>query len=128
MKTAELFAPENYSNANPELIDEIVNGCGAAGWKVDIVPDNILGIDVSEACNIHDWMYYFGTTIYDKYEADRVFRNNLIRLIEAGSWSRIMKRIRFWFAQRYFNAVHYFGGPAFWNGKNTEVETLVCGV
>lgn len=120
-----LYAPELYITASPEVRAQVVNGCGPGGWKVDIIPDTIWGLDISAACNIHDWMYTVGADLAAKDEADRVFLNNVLRLVEAvgGCWLlRKLRRIR---AKEYYEAVHVFGGPAFWAGKNDK-STLVA--
>lgn len=65
-------------------------------------------------------MYHVGQTVADKEEADRVFLNNLLRLIEAGSgWLKMLRRRR---ALDYYQAVVAFGGPAYWAGKNSPTE------
>ena len=114
--TAQLYAPKNYWTLSPEDHAMICNGCGAANAKFDFVPDTIYGLGVNPACNIHDYMYLMGETIDDKKEADRVFLNNLLRLIDhKGGWRRFLRRRR---ALKYYNAVVELGGPAFWDGKN----------
>lgn len=118
MKTVCLYAPEGYVAASPEVRSQLTNGCGAGGWKLDLVPDSLLGLDILPACNIHDWMYSAGETLADKQEADRVFLNNMLRLIETDSSCWILKHIRRKLARGYFEAVEHFGGPAFWEGKN----------
>jgi len=122
-KILGLFAPPSYRAASKEVRAIAVNGCGTGGWKGFLVPETMWGLDIREACNIHDWMYLAGETIADKDEADRVFLNNLLRLIESGSrweWLAALRRRR---ALKYYEAVRVFGGPAFWNGKNPP-ETM----
>lgn len=116
---ANLFNPEGYIDCPPIERNKICNGCGAANSKFDFVPDSIYGLKISEACNRHDWMYHFGKTIEDKEQADRVFLNNLLRLIEAqtGTLNRLLKPLRRRRALKYYEAVVAFGGPAFWSGK-----------
>jgi hypothetical protein len=118
VKVQGLFAPLSYRGAPKEVRDIAVNGCGTGGWKGALVPETMWGLDIREACNIHDWMYLAGETIADKEEADRVFLNNLLRIIETDSrweWLAALRRRR---ALKYYEAVRVFGGPAFWNGKN----------
>lgn len=113
----KLYAPQEYWQASPELLRDICNGCGTKGIGA-IVPDTIYGVDITAACNIHDWMYFVGSTITDKEEADRVFLNNMLRIIDSnGGWNWLQK-LRVRRAYVYYQAVHIFGGPAFWKGKN----------
>lgn len=126
-----LFAPESYWAATPAVRKVVTNGCGTSGWKGALVPDTMYFLSVAPACNIHDWMYATGATLADKEEADRVFLNNLLRIIDnAGGWW-VLKAARRTRARDYFDAVKYFGGPAFWDGKNpsnTLAAALPAGV
>lgn len=116
----QLYAPELYWSLAPETKKEICNGCGSAHAKFDFVPMYIYFLCITDACNIHDYMYHVGETLADKEEADRVFLNNMLRLIEAGTgWLKIFRRRR---ALKYYEAVTAFGGPAFWSGKNASSE------
>lgn len=128
----QLYAPASYVAAPPETRLQVVNGCGPGGWKAALVPDRMWGLDVSAACDIHDWMYTVGQTLADKEEADRVFLNNLHRLIEsAPGWHNqlwLMKRLRRNRARVYYEAVHLCGGPAFWDGKNDQSNLIPAAV
>lgn len=113
-----IFAPASFKLATLSTKAKICNGCGAANAKFDFVPDTIYGLYIGYACHIHDWMYHEGRTIEDKEEADRVFRNNVLRIIKRYSkWyhPEFLMRRR---AQLYYKGVDWFGGPAFWEGKN----------
>lgn len=114
----KLYAPESYWTASPEVRNQVINGCGTAGWKGWIVPDTIYFLNIVEACKIHDWMYTCGQTLADKQEADRVFLNNMLRIIEAKTRIKTLKKLRAIRAREYYEAVEHFGGPAFWAGKN----------
>lgn len=117
-----LFAPAPYWQLSEAQRAEICNGCGTKGLVGALVPDTIYGLRVTPACNIHDFMYVLGATIADKESADRVFFNNLLRLIDAGTRWQWLKRLRATRARTYFQAVRMFGGPAFWEGKNADDE------
>ena len=120
----KLYAPPLYWSLSPEGKADICNGCGTKnlGW---LIPDSMWFLDISEACNIHDFMYAVGVDEEDREEADRVFLNNLIRIIEAKTrweWLRMLRRRR---ALKYYEAVRCFGGPAFWAGKNEPESEMV---
>lgn len=121
-----LYAPESYIAASPEVRAQVINGCGPGGWKVDLVPDTVYGLSIKEACNIHDWMYAVGTTLEDKKEADRVFLNNCLRLVNEQNsfWGKLLRTPRRARVYNYYLAVKAFGGPAFWSGKNRP-ENLI---
>ena len=113
-----LYAPSAYWSLTPKQKSDICNGCGTKGLVGAVVPDSLWGLDITEACHIHDYMYAIGECIEDKYEADRVFLNNMLRMIDAlDSWF-LVRWLRTRAAVKYYHAVRDFGGPAFWAGKN----------
>ena len=117
--TAKLYAPEEYWRLEESYKKVICNGAGPRdfGW---LVPDTLWGLSITEAANIHDYMYHVGKTDEDKKAADRTFLNNMLRLIDAGSswrWLRKRRRARAFF---YFQMVYKYGGPAFWADKNNH--------
>lgn len=117
-----ISAPNSFKTAHINHLRDVCNGCGAANAKIDFVPDTIYGLDVSAACNVHDWRYEEGDDEEDRQSADREFKNNLLRLIDAACkksrFRRCIKRLMYIRAQGYYTVVKNFGGPAFWNGKN----------
>lgn len=122
MKKIVLFAPKEYRKLCKEAKSEICNGCGAKGGIS--FPSTFYGLDMSESCNIHDFMYYQGTTNQDKEQSDRVFLNNMLRIIEARSvW--FLKPFRRNRARVYYLAVKHFGGPAFWADKNDTKDQVI---
>lgn len=113
-----VFAPANFLNATHDNLLDICNGCGAEGaWFRP--PNKMYGTNIEAACHIHDWMYEGGFTSEDKDEADRVFLNNMFRIIDQDSYKwykpTFLQRRR---ALKYFEAVKYGGGAAFWKHKN----------
>lgn len=125
MAGCRLFAPSHYWRLQPWEKREICNGCGTKGLGGILVPDTLYGVSIEEACNIHDYMYHVGRTIEDKKLADRVFLNNMLRLIECRKypwWLRWLRWLRCQRAMKYYQAVRDFGGPAFWKCKNPETQ------
>ena len=117
MNKAILWAPAEYWDLTPAQKKEICNGCGTKGIVGYVVPDSLWGLCITEACNIHDYMYEAGETIEEKYEADRVFLNNMLRLVDTSIvWPLRVLRTRA--AVKYYYAVRDCGGPAYWAGKN----------
>lgn len=122
-KKIVLFAPTGYRHLTPVSKKNICNGCGAKGGIE--VPSTFYGLDISESCNIHDFMYLQGKTNEDKEVADRVFLNNMNRIIEARSCC-FLKFLRQRRAKKYYLAVKYFGGSAFWDNKNLTNTKVVA--
>ena len=117
-----LFAPESYWKLTAQQKKDACNGCGTKGIVGHIIPDSLYGLSIKEACNIHDWMYRTGATVADKDEADRVFLNNMLRLVDDGSDNWFTRWVRSRAAVKYYYAVRDCGGPAFWQGKNSFDE------
>jgi hypothetical protein len=118
----ELFAPPLFWKLSHDRRAQICNGCGTKGLVGMLVPDTIYGLRVTDACDIHDFQYSIGETLADKDSADRVFLNNLLRIINAHTRWHWLKRLRARRARIYYEAVHLLGGPAFWDGKNRPEE------
>ena len=108
----KLFKPKGYSALSAGEKHKICNGCGSKslGW---LVPDSIWGLNITDVCNIHDYMYSRGTTLQDKEYADRIFLNNLVRKIESGS--KLLRWLRRRRALKMHWAVDKFGEAAFWD-------------
>lgn len=85
------------------------------------VPDSFYGLDISLACNIHDWMYHHGKTLADKYFADAMFRLNLTILIDEANYNmvtNVLKPLRHGRASTYYNTVVLWGNNAYWTNKD----------
>jgi hypothetical protein len=118
----KLWAPKSYWTASRDAIESVTGGCGPGGIGDHLVPDTIYGLSVRPACEIHDWMYFVGETLENKIQADRVFLNNMVRLIDAGAGCGVLKHMRRLRARTYYLAVKHFGGPFFWADKNVPAE------
>ena len=114
-----LYAPVSYWEAAPSEKRKICNGCGAKeGLNV---PDTMWGLDISEACKIHDWMYQHGKTLADKIFADAMFRLNLSMIIDKYS-NPAMAYLRHGRAGKYYLAVTRWGNGAYWTGKTINED------
>lgn len=103
-----LLAPQTYKEASEELKKCVCNGCGPEGIIGKFVPDKLAGADISEACNIHDWMYQEGE---EKQKADVFFLANMVLLCSRKS--KWLLPLRAWLAVKYFLAVFYAGDEYF---------------
>lgn len=110
----ELLETESYRNATMIDICYVCNGCGPKSWKYKI--DKILGINLFEACNRHDWDYNEGGDKALKREADlRFILNIIIILLEARSYWNILRVPA---AMMFYVAVHFCGKTSFnWKEK-----------
>ena len=122
MKKVKLFAPPAYWDTPAEDVDKITGGCGPGRFGDWLVPDSLLFLSIKKACRIHDFMYAIGETIDDKERSDRVFLNNMLRLIMAGAKFWLLRNPRMRMAYGFYEMVKRYGGPAFWHGKNSDKE------
>jgi hypothetical protein len=120
-----LVAPKAYISAKQEERDAAGTGCGPSSAKIDLVPDTLYGLNVAQACKIHDWEYQYGKSIEDKEKADSRFLDNMLRLIDKYTSNQLLKTLRRRRAHTYYEAVKRFGGPAFWENK-TPAENKVA--
>lgn len=114
-----LRAPQSYLDALPEVVAQVVNGCGPGGWKFDVIADNLLGLPIGEECDVHDWEYTVGLTLADKEAADERFLLNMLwKIRHAEGWkAKCLVLPRMWLALKYYEAVALAGRSAFWDGK-----------
>ena len=113
----KIYAPITYWELSSEEKKEICNGCGSKdGLKV---PDTFWGLNIEEACNIHDYMYSTGKTHYDKLFADAMFRLNLTVIIDAKETfkDKLLSIFRHYRAGTYYIAVAKYGNYSFWKDK-----------
>ncbi len=120
MTSTLLYAPMEYWELSPAAHKEICDGCGP-NLLAAFIPDTLLGLNITDACNIHDYMYAVGEHENDRRTADRVLLNNLIRIIESdsASWLKPARKIA---ALTYYYIVRSFGAPFFGKGKNLPEE------
>lgn len=112
----QLLAPASYLTADATERALVCNGCGPGSWRLDMIPDSILGLDISAACNVHDWMYEWDG---DREKADVWFLANMV--ISAMGGSKWLLPIRMVIISNYFLAVR-FGGEVHHNKTNTQVS------
>jgi hypothetical protein len=120
MMLLNLTAPALYLEMTPEQKAEVCNGMGAKGsFLSKLIPNTMYFLDVTEAGNIHDYMYHIGETDDEKRNADRIFLTNMIQIINnKGGWLAPLRRLR---ALKYYEAVYYYGDDAFWNNKTISL-------
>lgn len=108
---SDLMAPDDYKNAPQDERERVSNGCGPQSALFDVVPDNLLGLYIGCACDVHDWMYEKGGAPSDRDMADLVFYWNMVRMInKAGGLLQLPRLI---LAKWYYHAVRRFGAAAF---------------
>ena len=121
----KLYAPNEYWAASKEERETHCNGCGSElDLSGKLVPNTMYGLNVRQACCIHDWMYYFGKTYADKLFADAIFLLNLTVMIldKSGWWSKLPRLLR---ATKYFVAVARYGDKSFFDDKEGNTDMYI---
>lgn len=126
----KLSAPAGYFTCPPAIKAKLCNGAGPGnsrfGW---VVPDTIYGLSITEAANIHDWMYVWGTTQRDKEEADTTFLLNMLRIINHGTTRTpalrsVILYLRHRRALKYYEAVEALGDRAFREARKSRPSPM----
>ena len=108
MNFYNLEYPPGYKNSASALS----GGCGSDKAWIDLVPDKIFGLDITEACKIHDYMYVIGGSRQDKIKADKLFYRNL-KTIVLNNHNLAMRKSWLATIKLYYIAVRDFGDSSF---------------
>ena len=123
MTTVKLYAHPECWLFMEEHIEEFDSfGCGPGGAGDKLVPDTMYGLDISPACRIHDWYYRFWPEDSEEARAmaDRVMKNNLLRIVENKTKWRVLLWLRRRRCHTYYTMVRMFGAPSYFEDRNTE--------
>jgi hypothetical protein len=102
-----------YLIMSDEDIERICNGCGPIKETNYFIPQSFVGLDISEACHIHDYDYVMKP--YGRKTWDQRFLRNMDAIIEYDAhktngfttWLRRRK------ARAYYYCVRIAGGMVF---------------
>lgn len=104
----KLEAPREMFETDIVTLNMMVGGCGPTGSGDCLIPDNLLGLDITSACAIHDFEYATGDSRIDRRYADERFYRNMKLIVDTQSIS-ILKPLRYSLAWGYYEAVRNFG-------------------
>jgi len=111
-KNYRLRAPQDFDSS------KIVGGCGPGEWGNEFIPDSILGVAISPACDIHDYCYYLtGGTEEERTNADIELFANAFRILKQRS-RKIPLFFRCVVLGLYFMACVYGGGVTYGDGDD----------
>jgi len=102
----KLEAPKEYFELSKDEKRKITNKCGPDGFINKIIPNSLLGLDISESCNIHDFMFHHSKTKEDFKRSDKTFLKNLKKEIKTSNF--IMEPIRKTFSYFYYYVVRLY--------------------
>jgi hypothetical protein len=95
-------------------------GCGPGGVGDYLVPDTMWGLDISEACRVHDWYYRFfrDRSLDAKRLADGFMLTNTLQIVNTQSsnfFVRALRRVR---CHTYHKMVKTFGKSSWKSAKS----------
>lgn len=108
----KLKAPNSYKLLNDKEKKKIVNKCGPEGFLSKIIPNSLLGLDISESCNIHDYMIHASKNKMEIKAADKVFLENMSLQNKKSNW--LLKPLRSFLSKLYFLSVRIYSNRNFW--------------
>lgn len=109
-KGVRILAPESFWDADQELIDSVVGGCGP-GWFGNLfVPNNLLGVKIKIACQIHDWCFLVWNDKKGFRLANNIFNRNMNMTVSQKTKTKWLKKPRLWVSVIYYQFVHRSGG------------------
>ena len=111
----ELAAPMSFWGATDELRGDLTGGCGPGNIGDYFVPDTIYGLSVRPACKIHDWCFAVWNDKPGFTLSNNIFKNNMIRINEQHKGPQWIKKLRLPRIKKYYQAVHFFGEPSYFN-------------
>jgi hypothetical protein len=116
----KLFADEDYWSVSEKIRANW--GCGPGGIGDVLVPDTVWGLNIKPACQIHDWYYrhWPEDTEEARLRADRIFFNNMLRIVNAKTKNRLLLALRRLRCKTYYKMVRSFGATAYFMDRNLE--------
>lgn len=114
-----LGACEEFWNLTSIEIKKLAHGCGpGSGIWEKIVPDNVLGADLTPACDIHDVECYFADTKEELAASAENFLFNMLRINDTVSRFWLVKIIRRNIIMNlYYVAIVDVGNQVMWWAK-----------
>lgn len=93
--------------------DYLGNGCGPDGWKGELIPDRLGGINVSEPCGIHDYDFEVGGSEEDFNQANKNFLFNMLTVIHRDDTWLTNEDVAVKWASKYYLAICEYGREYF---------------
>ena len=103
-----LIVPSSYLNATEKERKKILNQCGPDGPVNKWVPNHLLGVDISESCNIHDWTFVDAKNQKEHKRSDKIFLKNMLATVDKESKWAVPRIIRRGLAYLYYGAVRVY--------------------
>lgn len=103
-----LLIPESLLKAHKSETEAVFNKCGPDGFLNKLVPNHLLGLDIGDSCNIHDWTFVNSKNQKDHQESDKIFLKNMKSQIKNKKSNLVIKYIRYVFSYIYFWSVRLY--------------------
>lgn len=107
-KKTKLQAPKEYFELSKGEKKKLLNQCGPDGPINKIIPNSLLGADISQSCDIHDYMFIKAQNKKQAKVADEVFLKNMKTEIDKKRSSKVLSLFRKALANVYFAATRIY--------------------
>ena len=104
----DLVSPVSLYRASDEDRSKVFNKCGPEGIASYLVPNSLLGVDISTSCNIHDWTYVEAKNQLEHKISDEIFLENMKQQVRNKTSDPVLKTLRFGMAYLYFSVVRVY--------------------
>lgn len=117
-KKRALQYPWYWDQLDERTIEMLNNGCGPAGWKGKVVPDQIHGKDIKPACKIHDVEFGLAMTPFKK--CNKRFKSN----VKACIWNQSKSRFEYYITLARVEIYYSFvkGGREYYGAGITTIK------
>lgn len=99
---------EMLSADESTLRSKKLNKCGPGGPLNYLIPNNLLGVEISSSCNIHDWTYLDSKNEVDHRRSDYLFLKNMKAEVRSEHSHPVLQYARFGLAYIYYGAVRSY--------------------
>ena len=103
-----LEAPKEYWELTETERKTMLNKCGPDGLANHVVPNHLLGTNISQSCDIHDFTFVQAKNQSDQRKSDKLFLKNMGRIINSETDSLLVRGTRKALSRIYYLAVRIY--------------------
>lgn len=100
--------PESLLKSSGADMRVVFNKCGPGGFINRFIPNHLLGLDITDSCNIHDWTFVSAKSQKEHVESDKLFLSNMKKQIDSKTRDPLLKVLRYGLSYIYFGAVRMY--------------------
>jgi hypothetical protein len=110
---------EEFHLLTPQQLNYVVNGCGPKFGKAGLIVPDFGGL-YSDACLLHDWIYWSGGSQHIRLLADKRLKDDMKSANNSLSWWK--RWLLAWAPQVYYSAVRLLGDSTFYEAPERRTR------